>query len=73
MAASRLVCGPCNVISEGPSCSKCNGELTVPTAFDCAQFGLVPELQELVKQVKEKYCMMKRFNGLTGYEKYLNV
>ncbi|ETM97185.1 hypothetical protein, variant [Phytophthora nicotianae INRA-310] len=29
---------------------KSNGELSAPSAFDCAKLGLLPELQELVQQ-----------------------
>ena len=54
MSASHLVCASCNVVSVGPSCAECDGELSVPTAVDCAKFGLLPELLELVEQVNDK-------------------
>ncbi|CAI5715227.1 unnamed protein product [Hyaloperonospora brassicae] len=53
MSTSHLVCASCNVVSVGPSCVKCDGELSVPTAVDCAKFGLLPELRELVKQTPD--------------------
>ncbi|KAG1694078.1 hypothetical protein DVH05_022096 [Phytophthora capsici] len=46
----RLICTSCSIVSAGSSCSKCNGELSAPSALDCAKLGLLPELQELVKQ-----------------------
>ncbi|KAL4156615.1 hypothetical protein PRNP1_005644 [Phytophthora ramorum] len=50
MQSLRLVCASCSVVGGGSSCPTCSGELSAPTAFDCAKLGLLPELQELVQQ-----------------------
>ncbi|CAH0521307.1 unnamed protein product [Peronospora belbahrii] len=51
MPALRFVCTSCNIADAGSlSCFKCKGNLTPPTTFDCAKLGLLPELQELIKQ-----------------------
>ncbi|KAI9914733.1 hypothetical protein PsorP6_007278 [Peronosclerospora sorghi] len=49
MAAPRFVCTSCAIVSTESLCSQCNGELTVPTAFECAKHGLLPQLQDLVE------------------------
>ncbi|CAH0492113.1 unnamed protein product [Peronospora farinosa] len=50
MSALRLVCASCSIVDVGPSCAKCAQKLRTPTAFDCAKLGLLPELQDLIKQ-----------------------
>lgn len=54
MLPPRLVCASCSVVGAGTACPKCGGELSAPSAFDCAKLGLLPELQELVQQVKRR-------------------
>jgi hypothetical protein len=52
--APRLICAPCAVISDASAsaCGKCSAALTTPTVFDCARLGLLPELQQLVDEVR---------------------
>ncbi|KAE9343974.1 hypothetical protein PF008_g9446 [Phytophthora fragariae] len=50
MPLPRLVCASCCVVGGGSTCPKCSGELSAPSAFDCAKLGLLPELQALVQQ-----------------------
>ncbi|TYZ58065.1 hypothetical protein PybrP1_010717 [[Pythium] brassicae (nom. inval.)] len=42
-AGDSSVCG-----AEATTCAKCNEPLRLPTVFDCARLGLLPELQQLI-------------------------